>query len=120
MAKSKSKRRTLKRRTSKRGSKIGSKSKGKLKLIKIVKSPKKEKKYRAYFSNGKHTDFGAANYSDFTKHKDPARKERYIKRHRSRENWKDPTTAGALSLYILWNKPTFRASVADYKRRFKL
>lgn len=131
-SKSKSRRRTSNRRTSKRSikrrskrstkrrSKRSTKSKGKLKLIKIVKSPKKEKKYRAYFSNGKHTDFGAANYSDFTKHKDPARKERYIKRHRSRENWKDPTTAGALSLYILWNKPTFRASVADYKRRFKL
>lgn len=122
-SKSKSKKRTSKRSTRKSRRKTSrkiSKSKGKLKLIKIVKSPKKEKKYRAYFSNGKHTDFGAAGYSDFIKHKDPARKERYIKRHRSRENWKDPTTAGALSLYILWNKPTFRASVADYKRRFKL
>ena len=96
------------------------KSKGKLKLIKIVKSPKKEKKYRAYFSTGKHTDFGAAGMSDFTKHKDPERKKRYIARHRKRENWKDPTTAGALSLYVLWNKPSFRASVTDYKRRFKL
>ena len=91
-----------------------------MKLVKIVKSPIKEKKYRAYFSNGKHTDFGASGYSDFTKHKDPERKKRYIERHRKRENWKDPTTAGSLSLYILWNKPTFRASVADYKRRFKL
>ena len=31
----------------------------KLKLIKIVKSPKSEKKLRAYFSDGTHTDFGA-------------------------------------------------------------
>ena len=116
-----SRRKPSRRKSSKRkSSRRVSKSKDKLKLVKIVKSPKKEKKYRAYFSNGKHTDFGAAGYSDFIKHKDPARKERYIKRHRSRENWKDPTTAGALSLYILWNKPTFRASVADYKRRFKL
>jgi len=92
----------------------------KLKLVKIVKSPKKLKKYRAYFSDGKHTDFGAIGYSDFIKHKDPERKKRYINRHRSRENWKDPKTAGSLSLYVLWNKPTFRASVADYKRKFNL
>ena len=92
----------------------------KLKLLKIVKSPNKLKKYRAYFSDGKHTDFGSTGYSDFTKHKDPERKKRYISRHRSRENWKAPKTAGALSLYVLWNKPTFRASVANYKKRFNL
>lgn len=92
----------------------------KLKLVKIVKSPNKLKKYRAYFSDGKHTDFGATGYSDFIKHKNPERKKRYISRHISRENWKAPKTAGALSLYILWNKPTFRASVADYKKRFNL
>jgi hypothetical protein len=96
------------------------KKSGKLKLLKIVKSPNKKKKYRAYFSSGKHTDFGAVGYQDYTKHKDPERKKRYMSRHRKRENWKSPTTAGALSLYVLWNKPTFRASVADYKKRFKL
>ena len=96
------------------------KSKGKLKLIKIVKSPNKKKKYRAYFSTGKHTDFGAAGMSDFTKHKDPERMKRYLNRHKSRENWRDPTTAGSLSRYVLWNKPSFRASIADYKRKFKL
>lgn len=78
-----------------------SKSKSrKLKLLKIVKSPNKLKKYRAYFSDGKHTDFGSTGYSDFTKHRDPERKKRYISRHRSRENWKAPKTAGALSLYF--------------------
>ena len=97
-----------------------SKSGGKLKLIKIVKSPNKEKKYRAYFSNCKHTDFGAAGYSDLTQHKDFERQKRYLNRHKSRENWRDPTTAGSLSRYILWNKTTFRGSVADYKKRFNL
>ena len=96
-----------------------SKSK-KLKLIKIVKSPNKDKKYRAYFSDGKHTDFGASGYSDFTKHKNEERKKRYITRHKSRENWKSPKTAGALSRYILWNKTYFRESVDDYKKRFNL
>lgn len=98
-------------------------SKKGLKLLSIKRSPKKEKKYMATFSREgriKKVHFGAKGYSDFIKHKDSERKSRYIKRHKSRENWKDPTTPGALSRYILWNKPSFKASLSDYKRRFKL
>jgi hypothetical protein len=59
--------------------------------------------------------------SDFTKHKDTARRARYLKRHKGMgEDWNDPVSAGALSRWILWNKPTFKASVADYTRRFRL
>ena len=121
------KRRSVKRRSkrstkrSKRSAK-GKKSRG-LKLISIKKSPKKDKKYVATFSrNGriKKTHFGFSKMSDFTKHKDPARKQRYINRHKKRENWKDPTSAGALSRYILWHKPSLRASISDYKKRFHL
>jgi len=99
------------------------KGKKKLSLISIKKSPKKDKKYVASFcKNGriKQTHFGAKGMSDYTKHKDKQRKSRYIQRHKSRENWRDPTSAGALSRYILWGKPSFRESVTDYKRRFKL
>ena len=92
----------------------------KLKLIKIIKSPNEKKKYRSYFSNGKHTDFGAKGYSDLIHHKSLERQKRYLKRHKSRENWNDPTTAGSLSRYILWNKTSFRESVDDYKKRFNL
>ena len=93
---------------------------GKLKLVKIVKSPKPEKKYRAHFSDGTHTDFGSKGMSDFTKHKDPERKKRYMTRHRSRENWNSPKTAGTLSRWVLWNKDTLRKSISDYKKKFKL
>lgn len=91
-----------------------------LKLKKISKSPIKGKKLRAYFSDGTTTDFGASGYSDFTKHKDVSRRKRYINRHRSRENWKNPKSPGALSRYVLWNKESLRASISDYKRRFRL
>ena len=95
----------------------------KLKLLSIKKSPKKDKKLRASFcKNGKirHVDFGAKGYSDYTIHKTLSRKRRYIQRHRSRENWKDPMGRGTLSLYVLWNKPSLKKSIEDYKRRFKL
>ena len=95
-----------------------------LKLKTIRKSKKPSKKYDAVFETDgreKTISFGAAGMSDFTKHKDETRKQRYIKRHSSgRENWEKPDTAGALSRWILWNKTGFRASVADYKERFNL
>ena len=98
------------------------KSRG-LRLVKITKSPKKDKKLMAVFDkDGKQIvrHFGAKGYSDYIQHKNPARMNRYSKRHKSRENWKDPTTPGALSKYILWNKPSLRASITDYKKRFNL
>ena len=102
-----------------------SRSKGKLKLIKIVPSHRKEKKYDAYFSDGRVIPFGAAGYQNYggvgkAKHLDEERKRRYIERHKDKENWNDPQTPGSLSRWVLWNKSTFRESVADYKRRFNL
>jgi len=90
----------------------------------IKKSSKPEKKLMAVFTleNGKTrtTHFGANGMSDYTKHKDDERKTRYLSRHRKNENWSAPMTAGSLSRWILWNKPTRAASISDYKRRFKL
>jgi len=86
----------------------------------IKKSNKSGKKLMAIFDDKKTIHFGAEGMSDFTIHKDPKRKERYLKRHKAREDWNNPMTAGALSRWILWNKPTLNASVEDYKRRFKL
>lgn len=95
-------------------------------LVSITRSDKPGKKMVATFRNGnllKHTYFGASGMTDYTKDA-PAtreeRKKRYLARHTARENWSDPTSAGALSRYVLWNKPTVSASIADYKRHFNL
>jgi hypothetical protein len=94
-----------------------------LRLKTIRPSRRAEKKWDAVFvgPDGRErvTPFGQKGYSDFTKHKDVTRRARYLKRHRGMgEDWSDPTTPGALSKWILWNKPTFRASLKDYKKRF--
>ena len=92
--------------------------------VKIKKSTKPEKKLMAIFQldNGrtKTTHFGSAGMDDYTLTKDKEQKSRYIERHRRRENWNAPMTAGALSRYILWNKTSKGASITDYKRRFNL
>jgi len=94
-----------------------------MKLIKIEPSTRKDKKMMATFEiDGRHktTHFGAVGYEDFTVHHDEKRKEKYLERHKAREDWADPTTAGALSKFILWNKPTISGSIRDYKKHFKL
>ena len=100
--------------------KSSKKDKGKKVIIK--KSTNSKKKYMAvFYENGKKkktTHFGCAGMSDYTKHKDKERKQRYMNRHEMRENWQDPMSAGSLSRYILWNKPTLRASIQDFKNRF--
>ena len=90
----------------------------------IKKSTNRQKKYMAIFYKDKKkiktTHFGAAGMSDYTKHKNETRKKRYMCRHRKRENWNNYMSAGSLSRYILWNKPTLKASIADYKKKFNL
>ena len=85
----------------------------------IKPSNKPDKKYDAIIDGKKTISFGAKGASDFTKHKDKDRKERYLARHKNNENWNDPKTAGFYATNILWNKPTITESVRDTNRRFK-
>jgi len=99
--------------------------------VEISRSSNDEKKLMAVFYDKendkiKTTHFGQRGASDYTKHGEKERMERYLERHgggtttSTKEDWKDPTTAGSLSRWILWNKPDLKASFNDYKRRFNL
>jgi hypothetical protein len=94
-----------------------------MKLIKIEKLHNDTHKYKAIFDNDgkmKTTKFGATGYEDYTIHRDEKRKQSYILRHKKDLSTHDPTKAGYLSFYILWNKPTLSESIADYRRRFHM
>lgn len=85
------------------------------------KSDKPNKKFFIITSSGKKIYFGQAGYEDYTIHKDPKRKELYIKRHsKMGENWERSgiDTAGFWSRWLLWNLPTLQASYNDIKKRF--
>jgi len=102
--------------------------------VTISRSSNPEKKLMAVFEDSegkkiKTTHFGQRGADDYTKHDKDIRDERkklYLERHgggtttSTKEDWKDPTTAGALSRWILWNKPSLKASFDDYKSRFGL
>ena len=91
-------------------------------LVSIKPSTAKGKKMTAVFNidgKKKTVQFGASGYSDYTIHHDEERKKRYIARHRN-ENWKDPTKAGTLSRYILWEYKTKQKAIKMYKKRFEI
>tara|TARA_R110000772_G_scaffold51552_3_gene118229 strand:+ start:184 stop:489 length:306 start_codon:yes stop_codon:yes gene_type:complete len=101
-----------------------------MKLIYIKVSTNKNKKLMAKFEleNGrtKTTHFGANGYKDYTIYykQDPdlakQKRDSYIARHKVNEDWNDPTSAGSLSRFILWEKPTIEASIKYYKNKFNL
>ena len=87
----------------------------------ISKSTNKNKKFDVVV-DGKKISFGAATYSDYTIHKDPERKERYIARHVKREDWNKSgvKTAGYWSKHLLWNKDTLTKSIDDISKKHNL
>ena len=99
--------------------------------VKLVELENQNKKYKAIFYNNgmpkKTVYFGDGPSKDYTLYhaeRGPKfaneRKRLYLVRHKKRENWKDFSSAGALSRWILWNKKTRQASINDYLKRFKL
>jgi hypothetical protein len=89
----------------------------------IQKSDKAGKKLKATFlrsdSSKKTIHFGSSGMDDYTITKDKSQRKRYLDRHRKRENWNNPETAGALSRWILWgNSTSRRENIKAFKKRF--
>jgi hypothetical protein len=89
-------------------------------MVKFYEADDGIHKLVAVFDDGEEVSFGAYGYEDFTTHGDNRRKKLYLARHRKRENWNDPKTAGALSRWILWNKPTLKESIKSYINKFDM
>ena len=88
----------------------------------LQKSTRRDKKYSITTPDEKIIHFGATGYEDYTTHKDPKRKQRYIARHKSREDWTKSgiNTAGFWAYHLLWNKPSLVESIKDTEKRFNI
>lgn len=100
-----------------------------MQLVEVVKATQPDKKLTAIFRDGNNlirVSFGSSQHKDYTIYykEDRAHAEQmknaYLARHRVNEDWNNPLTPGALSRWILWNKPTVAASVRDFKKRFRV
>ena len=92
-------------------------------LLSLQKLKGDKKKYVARFNvDGRirTQKFGSSGHSDYTKHRDRARRERYISRHKKDLKTGDPTRAGYLSMYILWGQhPSVKKNRIIYERKLK-
>jgi len=100
-----------------------------MKLISIKPATNGKNKYTAIFEKDdgkkKTTHFGAKGMNDFIIYSKQGkaiadeRRKLYIGRH-SKEDHTDPTKAGTLSRYILWEFSSFDKAVASYRKRFNV
>jgi hypothetical protein len=72
----------------------------------IQKSTRAGKRFQATYANGKVVHFAQAGGQTYVDHGDKAKREAYLARHKKRENWNDPFSAGALSRWLLWGDST--------------
>lgn len=90
----------------------------------LQKSNKKDKKFDAVITkkdgSKKTVSFGQAGYSDFTKHKNEERKERYIARHGATQSWTDINKPQTWSRYLLWEEKTIPKAINKMERKFNI
>ena len=76
-----------------------------------------DKKFDAIINNKKTIPFGASGMSDYTKHKDKNRKNKYLERHKN-DNYNNPLYPSFYYNNLLWNKTTLNESIKDIDKRF--
>jgi hypothetical protein len=89
--------------------------------MKIEKSTRVGKRFSATFANGKVIHFGQAGGKTYIDEGDKVKRENYLLRHKKRENWNNPYSAGALSRYLLWGDSTsLDANHQAFMKRFNV
>ena len=98
-----------------------------MRLLDVKPSTAKGKKYTATFClcrdkpkcKGKKVHFGSSTSQTYLDHHDKAKREAYLKRHRVNENWDNPTSAGALSRWLLWGDSTsLMMNIQEFRKKF--
>lgn len=90
-----------------------------MKLYYPYKANDGKHKYYIITKTGKKISFGSYGYSDMTQHKDESRKQRYINRHKNKENWNKTgiDTAGWWSKFLLWEEPNIKDAYKKIKEK---
>jgi hypothetical protein len=87
------------------------------------KSDRPDKKYYIITNDNKKVYFGQASASDFTFHKNEARKNLHMNRHKKNEstflNKLGIDTPSFWSRFIVWEKPTIKESFEYIKKKYQ-
>ena len=87
-------------------------------IITLSESARPDKKWMAKAAGHRTVHFGQRGASDYTLHHDDARRQAYIARHGSREDWgrAGVMTPGWLSRHLLWETWSLPAAIAAASR----
>lgn len=82
-------------------------------------SNRKNKRFVAFFSDGRRIHFGFKGGQTYIDHGDKIKRENYIKRHQKNEDW-TKVNAGSLSRFLLWGNTTdLKKNHQEYMNIFK-
>ena len=89
--------------------------------IEVRKSNRSDKKFDAIINGKQKVSFGRAGSSDYTKHKNEARKDNYNSRH-SNEDWSKSNVASPawMSRFILWENPRLKVQLPMLTRSARM
>ncbi len=95
-----------------------------MELLSVTSSNAKNKRLTAKFKVGSKTQsvsFGLKGGKTYVDGRSWAEREAYLARHRPREDFGNPLTAGSLASHILWGKhDNITKNVKAFKNKFKL
>ena len=93
-----------------------------MRFLSLEPSIRKGKKYVIKFTEPKKTiHFGSKNSSTYLDHHDKHIRNNYLLRHSISEDWENPLTAGALSMWLLWGKTTdLYTNLMHFLKRFNI
>jgi hypothetical protein len=89
--------------------------------MEITPSKKKDKRYKATFKDGKTINFGSKGAKTYVDSATQQTKDAWLARHKVREHWNDPKTAGSLARHILWgSSKSVKENIKTFKKKFNL
>ena len=92
-----------------------------LQKMQIEKSEREDKRLKAIFGT-RVIHFGSPSPSRaYVDHGDAEKRRAYLARHKPRENWDNPFSAGALARWVLWGNSTdINKNIGAYRKRFSM
>jgi hypothetical protein len=93
-----------------------------MKFISLEKSNKPNKKLVIKFSEPNLTiHFGSKHSLTYLDHHDKHKRSNYLKRHIVNEDWENPISRGALSMWLLWGPTTdLKTNLMTYLDKFNI
>jgi hypothetical protein len=95
-----------------------------MKILKLEKSTKEGKKFKAVLDNGKKVDFGSSVSQTYVEGASKQKRDNYLKRHLANSTEKNRIenlvmSPALLSAALLWNTPNLKKNISILNNKLK-